>query len=264
MKQPEKSPSVNILPSIADTALKMGEEDGGRFLYAVTNYLLYGVIPELDGTPGLIWGAIFPNLETTRKISLGRSKGGKASKSNNPNGRRGKGAAATDGDTTAEPSDGLPMDAADSPKPQHRTAPARFAPPSVDEVQQYITAQGYAVNAANFVDFYASKGWKVGNNPMKDWRAAVRTWQRREQEHPTAQASTAGSTAAPAQFAPNERGEVNVCGIIVKLGYGERIDAAGRRTYGNGKITVPPDAPRRPANGYEWSEPLHEWYYDSF
>ena len=259
MKQPEKSPSVNILPSIADTALKMGEEDGGRFLYAVTNYLLYGVIPELDGTPGLIWGAIFPNLETTRKISLGRSKGGKASKSNNPNGRRGKGAAATDGDTTAEPSDGLPMDAADSPKPQHRTAPARFAPPSVDEVQQYITAQGYAVNAANFVDFYASKGWRVGNNPMKDWKAAVRTWQRREQEHLTAPTSAAGS---PAQFTPNERGEVNVCGIIVKLGYGERIDANGRRTYGNGRETVPQDAPRRPADDYEWSEPRHEWIYN--
>lgn len=261
MKQPEKSPSVNILPSIADTALKMGEEDGGRFLYAVTNYLLYGVIPELDGTPGLIWGAIFPNLETTRKISLGRSKGGKASKSNNPNGRRGKGAAATDGDTTAEPSDGLPIDAADSLKPQRRTAPARFSPPSVDEVQNYITSQGYAINAANFVDFYTAKGWRVGNNPMKDWRAAVRTWQRREQQTPTA---TAAAHTEATQFTPNERGEVNLCGVIVKLGYEERIDAAGRRTYGSGKITVPTDAPPRPANGYEWSEPRHEWYYNTF
>jgi hypothetical protein len=36
------------------------------------------------------------------------------------------------------------------------------------------------VDAQQFVDFYASKGWRVGNQPMKDWRAAVRTWERRE------------------------------------------------------------------------------------
>ena len=35
-----------------------------------------------------------------------------------------------------------------------------------------------SVDAQRFVDFYASKGWKVGNQPMKDWRAAVRTWER--------------------------------------------------------------------------------------
>ena len=263
MKQPEKSPSVNILPSIADTALKMGEKDGGRFLYAVTNYLLYGVIPELDGTPGLIWGAIFPNLETTRKIALGRSKGGKASKTNNPNGRRGKGAAAPDGDSNADTSDGLPMDEAEeSPKPRRKATPTRFAPPSVDEVQNYVTSQGYTINAAGFVDYYASKGWRVGSATMKDWKAAVRNWQRRERQNPTATAP-AGHTAA-AEFTPNERGEVNLCGVIVKLGDDERIDAAGRRTYGSGKITVPTDAPPRPANGYEWSEPLHEWVYYTF
>lgn len=163
---------------------------------------------------------------------------------------------------TAEPEapDGSPMDEEEAaPKPQRKADPARLAPPSVDEVQQYITAQGYAVNAANFVDFYASKGWRVGNNPMKDWKAAVRTWQRREQEHPTAPTSAAGS---PAQFTPNERGEVNVCGIIVKLGYGERIDANGRRTYGNGRITVPQDAPRRPADDYEWSDHCNKWIYN--
>lgn len=53
----------------------------------------------------------------------------------------------------------------------------RFVPPTVEEVQDYINEKGYKVNAQRFVDYYSSKGWTIGrNSPMKDWRAAVRTW----------------------------------------------------------------------------------------
>lgn len=57
-----------------------------------------------------------------------------------------------------------------------RTAQARFCPPTADEVSTYCAAEGIDVNAARFVDYYASKGWKVGNQPMVDWKAAVRRW----------------------------------------------------------------------------------------
>lgn len=53
----------------------------------------------------------------------------------------------------------------------------RFVPPTVEEVQDYINEKGYRVNAQRFVDYYSSKGWTIGrNSPMKDWKAAVRTW----------------------------------------------------------------------------------------
>lgn len=52
----------------------------------------------------------------------------------------------------------------------------RFVPPTVEEVEDYINEKGYRVNARKFVDYYTSNGWRVGKNPMKDWRAAVRTW----------------------------------------------------------------------------------------
>lgn len=57
----------------------------------------------------------------------------------------------------------------------------RFAPPSVEEVKAYCEERGNSVDPESFVDFYESKGWKVGSNPMKDWKAAVRTWEKREQ-----------------------------------------------------------------------------------
>ena len=59
---------------------------------------------------------------------------------------------------------------------------ARFRPPTPEEVQAYCDARGNGIEARAFVDFYASKGWKVGASPMKDWRAAVRTWESRRRE----------------------------------------------------------------------------------
>lgn len=53
-----------------------------------------------------------------------------------------------------------------------------FVPPSVDEVRAYCGERGNAVDADEFVDFYTSKGWLVGKVKMKDWKAAVRTWER--------------------------------------------------------------------------------------
>lgn len=54
----------------------------------------------------------------------------------------------------------------------------RFSAPTVEEVSAYCRERGNSVDAQTFVDFYSSKGWRVGNSPMKDWRACVRTWER--------------------------------------------------------------------------------------
>lgn len=61
-----------------------------------------------------------------------------------------------------------------------KSAKTRFFPPTVEEVKAYCEKRGNGIDAEQFVDFYASKGWKVGNAPMKDWKAAVRTWEKRE------------------------------------------------------------------------------------
>ena len=53
-----------------------------------------------------------------------------------------------------------------------------FVPPSVDEVRDYCFERNNSVDPEEFVDFYTSKGWLIGKNKMKDWKAAVRTWER--------------------------------------------------------------------------------------
>lgn len=55
-----------------------------------------------------------------------------------------------------------------------------FTKPTIDEIQDYCIERNNNVNAEQFFDYYESNGWKVGKNSMKDWKAAVRTWERSE------------------------------------------------------------------------------------
>ncbi len=60
-----------------------------------------------------------------------------------------------------------------------------FIKPTVEEVREYCQERGNTVDPDTFVNFYESKGWVVGKSPMKDWKAAVRNWERsRAQETP--------------------------------------------------------------------------------
>ena len=71
-------------------------------------------------------------------------------------------------------------------------------PPTVEMVRAYCLDRRNAVDPQKFYDFYASKGWKIGKNRMKDWQAAVRTWEGRDEGRGPA-------TAAPAINQPTRR-----------------------------------------------------------
>lgn len=81
----------------------------------------------------------------------------------------------------------------------------RFVPPSVEEVMEYCQERQNNVNPEAFVDFYTAKGWKVGNNPMKDWKAAVRTWeQRRKDDRQQKKYTTAAEYTPPKPKSPDD------------------------------------------------------------
>ena len=56
----------------------------------------------------------------------------------------------------------------------------RFVKPNVEEIEAYCKERNNSVDAQQFFDYYESKGWKVGKSPMKDWKSAVRTWERND------------------------------------------------------------------------------------
>lgn len=60
----------------------------------------------------------------------------------------------------------------------------RFEKPSISDIKQYCMERNNNIDASQFYDYYESNGWKVGKNSMKDWKAAVRTWERSEYRKP--------------------------------------------------------------------------------
>lgn len=96
----------------------------------------------------------------------------------------------------------------------------KFIKPTVEEVQSYIQEKGFTVNAQTFIDYYTSNGWRVGKNPMKDWKAAVRTWQQKEKQNVYGNYRTNYS----------KKQEANNYAFQQYLEEGERI-ARGERVY---------------------------------
>ena len=56
----------------------------------------------------------------------------------------------------------------------------RFTPPTLEEVTDYCQERNKGVDPQRWYDFYTAKGWMIGKNKMKDWKAAVRTWENKQ------------------------------------------------------------------------------------
>ena len=64
------------------------------------------------------------------------------------------------------------------------TGQSHFQKPSLEEISLYCRERNNNVDPEQFFNFYESNGWKVGKNPMRDWKAAIHTWEKREKEIP--------------------------------------------------------------------------------
>ena len=78
-------------------------------------------------------------------------------------------------DTNLTEGIGRPADAAPPRKNKKR-----FIEPTVEEVVEYCQERGSSVDAQRFVAYYTSQGWRVGKNPMRDWQAAVKNWEKND------------------------------------------------------------------------------------
>lgn len=76
-----------------------------------------------------------------------------------------------------------------------------FVKPTLEEVRAYCLERKNRVNAEKFWDYYNSNGWRVGKNPMKDWKAAVRTWEQSDKR--------GGQRITNPYYDPNEASELN-------------------------------------------------------
>ena len=144
----------------------------------IGSVLLY----EVDGEPYFC----FPNWSEHQRIQT------KKSKYPAPEDGISRESTVTHGES---PSESNPIQSESNPNPntnpntnpKESVRASRFTRPSVEEVAEYCRERGNSVDAEHFVDYYNANGWKVGKNPMKDWKAAVRNWEKRDADKPAKQ-----------------------------------------------------------------------------
>ena len=83
-------------------------------------------------------------------------------------------------------------------------AASRFSPPSIDEVREYCRERGNKISPESFMDHYTANGWMVGKNKMKDWKAAVRNWEKREAEWRQKKNGSQGFISPMPSFLPDD------------------------------------------------------------
>lgn len=176
-------------------------------LMAICAYALDGEEPELSGFPAAAFALVRTSLDLGRNRAESGKRGGQAKSKQNgskteanekqieicleQNGKQNESTEKKEKSPLSSPLSSPPTPPTSIPpiippkEKEKGSAALRFAPPTVDEVRAYCLERGNSVDPARFVDFYTCKGWMVGKTKMKDWKAAVRTW-----EHKNAEAST--------------------------------------------------------------------------
>lgn len=165
--------------------------DQAKVYDAVFAYALDGIEPELSGITKSIFTLIKPQIDANIKRRTNGSKGGRPTKTN---GYENEKPMVTENDTEVtqneKPNDNLikkvkvKVNEKVNDKESVREKPQRFSPPTLDEIRAYCAERHSNVDPAKFLAYYESNGWMVGRNKMKDWKAAVRSWERSDFDKP--------------------------------------------------------------------------------
>ena len=192
----DKKEYVKLWLSYASYFEALGDVEVGRLVRAMITYRASREEPKFNGNERFIWPAIKRDIDESiaaQEVAANAyrengKKGGRPPKPNwnLENQKNQSGFSETkktygqgQGQGHRSKVKGHGQD--NSPNPL-QGIPHRFVQPTVDEVRSYCQERGNDVDPDRFVDFYAAKGWKIGNQPMKDWKAAVRTWEKREKK----------------------------------------------------------------------------------
>lgn len=171
---------IKIFVDYLDAIEPLGDAERGRLFTSLLTYARTGEAPQLGGNERFLFPMMRAQLDrdiaAMAGVSEARSKAAKASKSSKCEQMQQMQANAANASKSCKDKDEDKDE--DKDKKGNGARAARFTPPSVEEVAAYCQERGNGVDASRFVDFYSSKGWMVGKSRMKDWKAAVRNWER--------------------------------------------------------------------------------------
>ena len=176
----EKITYIRVFVDYLEAMEPLGDAEKGRLFTSLLTYARTGEAPQLGGNERFLFPMMRAQLDrdiaAMAGVSEARSKAAKASKSSKCEQMQQMQANAANASKSSKDKDKDKDE--DEDKKGNGAREARFTPPSVEEVAAYCQERGNGVDASRFVDFYSSKGWMVGKSKMKDWKAAVRNWER--------------------------------------------------------------------------------------
>lgn len=179
----------------------LNDAERGRLFTACLTYSMTGAEPDLRGNERFVWPTIREQIDRdTKKYS-------DFCKKQQENIRKRWDTTVYDG-TSGIPDDTKHTKEKEKEKENILSSPnvedgiartparKRFTPPTLAEVTAYCRERQNAVDPQRFIDYYTANGWKMGKNSMKDWKAAVRTWEGKQRDSATAQRSSLDETRA--------------------------------------------------------------------
>lgn len=147
---------------------------------AICNYALHGELPDMEALPdaaAIAFDLIRPTLDTSaRKAASCKQGGSKAEANRKQTAREKEGENEKEGEKEKEKEKEKENECSLLGDNKRTRSAKMQIPPDRDEVAAYCREAGYTVNIDAWFAHYEANGWKVGRNPMKDWKAAVRTW----------------------------------------------------------------------------------------
>lgn len=173
--------------SYKDKCKKLSDQELGRLFRALMEYSESGTAPDLTGRESIAFDFIADEIdrdksayaETCRKNAENGAKGGKRSVAVGSERKR----------EEPKPSETDKVEGIrnkelkEIPTNVGTKKSSAFVAPTVEEVEARCREMGYKrTSPVAFVSHYESVGWKVGKNPMKDWKAALAGWEAREQQ----------------------------------------------------------------------------------
>ena len=185
--------------SYLETLSGLTDEQFGKVIRAALQYSVNGTVPELDSLETMAFGFIKLDIDRARekyeniaeRNRINGMKGGRPRNPENPVGYLGTQKTQTNPEEPKKPieREKEKEKAIEKESEKVKTDPAPkktrkvFVPPTEDDVRAYCTDNGLTtIDPGAFVDYYEANGWKVGGQGMKDWKATLRNWARRDKE----------------------------------------------------------------------------------
>jgi hypothetical protein len=171
---------LKVWTNFREVISSLTDAEIGRLFLAMLDYVETGEeLQEFIGNERFLWAAAKRDIDMTNaKQDILRQNGLKGGR---PKSKENQSEPNETNENQIEPNESL-KEKKRKEKKENENNNGRFTPPTIEQVTEYCRENRISIPVTRWFNYYTANGWKVGKNPMKDWKAAVRMWERNERD----------------------------------------------------------------------------------